>query len=168
MVLASHGHPCCAPAATPPIPRRSGLFARPRVPRAVVLPRPPQHLQVPARSGPSTRFVPQGQSCSCAHCKIARCPPRAAACALPLIPWAVELPRPLQHLQVPSLGARSRHSPRVARRRREITASGCGRGEAVAQEHVNPNRYRTLISLLLFVTLKVSIPRITINIRSTH
>ena len=44
-----------------------------RAPRAVELPRPPQHLQVPALSG---------------------------GLAGPLIPRAIALPRPLQHIQV--------------------------------------------------------------------
>ena len=60
-------------------------------PRAAGLPRPPQHLQVPARSGTDARQP---------------------------IPRTVVLPRPPQHLQVPTLSNEltRMHNPRAAAR----------------------------------------------------
>ena len=63
------------PTATPPCDFLFGPSARPCIPRAVVLPRPLQHLQAPGVSG---------------------------ACTSRRIPRAEVLPHPLQHLQVPT------------------------------------------------------------------
>ena len=51
-----------------------GVSRRPCIPRAVVLPRPIQHLQVPARGGHAQVISPHGQSCSRSHLKTSRCP----------------------------------------------------------------------------------------------
>jgi len=55
-----------------------GQITRLRGPRTAVLPRPPQHIQVPVLNGPGTG---------------------------PLVPRAVLLPRPLQHIRVPAHSA---------------------------------------------------------------
>ena len=68
-----------------PVPGATGLrevigdiSTRLRLPRAPMLQRPPQHLEVPARVAISQVPSPHGQSCSRAHCNTARCPPEAA------------------------------------------------------------------------------------------
>jgi len=75
-VATVHGQPCCrahfSTSRCPPAAARSQLVC---IPRAVVLPRPPQCIQVPARGG---------------------------GFADALAPRAVVLPRPLQDLQVPA------------------------------------------------------------------
>jgi len=82
------------------VPVVSGRVTRSVVPRAVVIPRPPQHLQMPTLSGGSHVHPSHGQSCSRAHRNTSRCPFLAAEVTRPLIPRAALLPRPLQHLQV--------------------------------------------------------------------
>jgi len=46
-----------------------------------------------------------GQSCSSAHFNTSRCPPSAANCTNRLVPRAVVIPRPPQHLHVPPQAA---------------------------------------------------------------
>jgi len=72
------GHPCsrahCTTSRCPPL---SCTRNRAVIPRAVVLPRPLQHRQVPLPSGGGTGRPRHGQSCSSAHFNSSRCPPSA-------------------------------------------------------------------------------------------
>jgi hypothetical protein len=84
-----------------------------------VLPRPLQHVQVPARSGAGTTCFPtlQGQYpllCLFVRATITLIEPQGASLYVSVASQTNVLPRPLQHLQVPALGDVMHTSPSAA------------------------------------------------------
>jgi hypothetical protein len=79
----STGRYATAPTAVPLGARLQRRRDTPRIPLAVVLPRPPQHIQVPAHSDAFPARPPafQGQSCSRAHCSASQVPSQGNAIA---------------------------------------------------------------------------------------
>jgi len=87
----THGGPCLdggGAAPTRPLPQSLQISRYPPpaanrqrrlMPRAPVLPRLLQNLQVPALGGPLHVISPHGQSCSRSHLNASRCPPSAAS-----------------------------------------------------------------------------------------
>jgi len=87
----------------------------PLIPRAVVLPRPPQHLQVPTQSGQAHVHGSHVQSSSRVQISTSRCPLPAACAQRPRVPWAPVLPpAPISALQVPAISSPDAR-PRVPR-----------------------------------------------------
>ena len=79
-VVSSHGHPVSrAHCSTSRCPPSAADCAGQPVPLATVLPRPLQHLQVPALCGVCAHPPSHGHPCSRNHFSISSCPPRAAS-----------------------------------------------------------------------------------------
>jgi hypothetical protein len=105
-VSESHGQSCCRAhcktARCPPSAALSGPCRRQPVPRAVVFPRPLQHVQVPGPSGVRTRRPAPRASVLPRKLQNVQVPAHRGHPTRRRIPRAAGVVQPLQHLSVPT------------------------------------------------------------------